>query len=228
MLKVVGWTDYITHFREAQNDDEEMEALLKEIRDNGYQFAGDDHEDHPHGAPVLSNGKIMRFSWRGWGGVIAMAKDWKGNYDYSLWYMREYAPQKPVYPTSDVNYAEIDTGVVHDVFLAADEEARILKFRNDLYNPEVLENFSVSFYYILPCLEGRELYHGDKVVLHYSDGSAETYTLGQDGVYSYADSVFPSVLENNQFGKLDDLPEFLRTRYPDEEIDRVYILFVDI
>lgn len=114
-MKIIGWTDYDNCFPIAENTDEEIEALIKEIREKGFKFGGDAHENHSCCAPVLSNGKIMHFSWREWGGIMARAwnlQTKEGKYNYILWYMDEYGPEKQVYPDlikDGLNYSLLDS-----------------------------------------------------------------------------------------------------------------------
>ena len=85
--RVVGWTSY---------DDEstpdstgsigfaERNAIIDDIKANGYLFSGYDHQEMWDCAPVLNDGKKRCFSQRGWGGVMAEAHGYFGAYDYSL------------------------------------------------------------------------------------------------------------------------------------------------
>lgn len=101
-MKVICWIDYDNYsYGTAEGTEEEINAVAEDIRENGYKFGGNDHEDHANCCPVLSNGKALRMSWRGWGYVMAVAYDLKtdvGKYNYILWYMGEYGPEKRVYP----------------------------------------------------------------------------------------------------------------------------------
>ena len=86
MIKVIGWIDYDNfNFRDAKGSQEEIEAVAKNIRENGYKFGGDDHENHCYCTPLLSNGTALRLSWRSWGYVMAVAynlKTDKNEYNY--------------------------------------------------------------------------------------------------------------------------------------------------
>jgi ASC-1-like (ASCH) protein len=88
--QIIGWTDY--------DDDDYPEhggitayirrLIVEEIRKNEYFFGGDMHEYY---CPVLNDGTLVSFSWRGWGGVMAEAwnvEDTNG-YAYMFGYMNE-------------------------------------------------------------------------------------------------------------------------------------------
>lgn len=112
-LTVVGWTEYDgDEFPDCEDlDDEIYEAVAKDVRENGYLFGGDSHQDRYGCCPVLSNGKKACFSWRGWGLVIAIAYDKRcndGSYDYMVGYMDMMInPKKLKYPESEVDYSKI-------------------------------------------------------------------------------------------------------------------------
>lgn len=87
--KVVGWTwwsdgDYI----EAPHTDEVIEAVAKDIREHGYCFGGDSHQNRDGCVPVLNTGQVVRFGMRAWGSVMAHAYLKKHfDLDYMGWYM---------------------------------------------------------------------------------------------------------------------------------------------
>lgn len=73
-LKVVGWTEYdLSEFKEGENSWAARMALVDEIRRNGYLFSGYDHQERSNCAPVFNDGKMRRFSQRGFADIMAEA-----------------------------------------------------------------------------------------------------------------------------------------------------------
>ncbi len=82
-LKVLGWDSYDSHDYPAGEYSEEVRSIvLMDVKRNGYLFTGLDHQESINCAPVLTDGKIYRFSQRGWGALMATAH---GSTDYSLY-----------------------------------------------------------------------------------------------------------------------------------------------
>lgn len=112
-LTVVGWVDYDnSYFPEAPTHTQEMfDAVVEEVKEHGYLFGGDSHQDRSNCCPVLSNGCKMCFSWRGWGAVIGAAyrKGKAHKYEYMDGYMDMLIkPEALCYPPEGVDCALID------------------------------------------------------------------------------------------------------------------------
>ena len=92
-IRVVGWADYDSDKYESEPiTDEVFFAVAREVKDKEYLFGGDAHQDKSDCAPILSTGRMARFSTRNWGMVIAIAYDERlpdGKYNYMLGYMDE-------------------------------------------------------------------------------------------------------------------------------------------
>ena len=92
--RVVGWTEYDNPNVPMEScSPAAMQAILRDIRENGYLFTGWDHQESPRCVPVLNDGKMRRFSQRGFGSVMAFAH---GNYTrmgYALYAF--YSPHAP-------------------------------------------------------------------------------------------------------------------------------------
>lgn len=72
------------------------EIIQEDIRKHGYMFGGDAHEEY---CPVLNDGTLVSYSWRGWGGVMARAYAHDGDMAYMDFYMDQLiAPKKRKYP----------------------------------------------------------------------------------------------------------------------------------
>lgn len=140
MVKVINWIDYDNYnFDTADATEEEINAVVLDIKTNGYKFGGDDHENHSCCCPLLSNGKALRMSWRGWGHIMALAYDLKtedGKPNYILWYMGEYGPEKRMFPkSSGLNKEDIPFGKEF-IYELSEKESKVLK--NDSFNKLVL------------------------------------------------------------------------------------------
>ena len=72
--RVVGWADYSDpDIEEGDVSESALQAIVEDIRKNGYCFSGWDHQESFGCAPVLNDGKRRTFSQRGFGAVMAMA-----------------------------------------------------------------------------------------------------------------------------------------------------------
>lgn len=49
------------------------EAVIIELREKGYHFFGEHHQNDPHGTPIIDDKYIYCVSMRTWGGVMAEA-----------------------------------------------------------------------------------------------------------------------------------------------------------
>lgn len=120
--EVIGWTAYdngkYPSFEYVSDEDsqEAWDAVAKNIRDNGYSFGGDAHQNRVGCTPILNNGHAFRCSMREWGALMADA--WQvtkeGGYAYMLWYMDDFNEesrpeglQQPVYPKPGVDQKRI-------------------------------------------------------------------------------------------------------------------------
>lgn len=82
-LRVIGWTDYDEERAEGDNGWAARNAIIDDIRQNGYEFSGWAHQEGANCAPVLNDGRIYRFSQRGWGDLMAEAHGFFGPMDYA-------------------------------------------------------------------------------------------------------------------------------------------------
>lgn len=121
-MEVKAWVNYSDfNFEDAICGDEEIAAVIKNIRENAYKFGGNDHENRAFCCPLLSNGKALRVSWRKWGEIMAMAYNLKsddGSWNYSLWYMGEHAPEERKFPKSsniEINEYPILRDIIYEV-----------------------------------------------------------------------------------------------------------------
>lgn len=91
-LKIVGWTDFECEYPTVKLTQEELMNVLrliqKEIIENNYIFAGEDHQQRMTGVPVFSDGTCFRASMRAWGNI--MASIYSGPNGKELTYMDFY------------------------------------------------------------------------------------------------------------------------------------------
>ncbi|MBE6553812.1 MAG: hypothetical protein E7666_05655 [Ruminococcaceae bacterium] len=80
--RVVGWTDFDSETVDGidGNSFAERNAIIDEIRKNGYRFTGWDHQEMQTCTPVLNDGKARYYSQRGWGSIMAEAHERVGDY----------------------------------------------------------------------------------------------------------------------------------------------------
>lgn len=95
--EVIGWTvDCDGEFEEHTPITAPVDAaIIKEIRKHGYLFGGDVHENY---CPILNDGTLVSYSWRGWGRIMALAHGLEES-DYMFGYMdRLLKPEARKYP----------------------------------------------------------------------------------------------------------------------------------
>lgn len=85
ILKVIGWTRYDdSKYPTSESSVAVDDAIITELREKGYKFGGDSHQNEDCCCPVLNNGKKALFSMRGWGKLMAQALEIDS---YMEWYM---------------------------------------------------------------------------------------------------------------------------------------------
>ncbi len=73
-LRVVGWTCYdFDDFESGENSWAVHMAVVDEIAKHGYLFSGEDHQERNNCCPVFNDGKMRRFSQRGFAHLMAEA-----------------------------------------------------------------------------------------------------------------------------------------------------------
>ena len=89
IFKVIGWTDYSDEkYPPAHESVAANQAIITELREKGYRFGGDAHQDRRGCCPVLNNGTRVCFSMRRWGAIMAEALGTNTDkYAYMDWYM---------------------------------------------------------------------------------------------------------------------------------------------
>ena len=81
-LRVVGWMYYDDDL-ESDSSWAGYMAAVDDIKKHGYEFSGWSHQECQCCAPVLNNGKMLRYTQRGWGGLMAEAHGCTGRLDYT-------------------------------------------------------------------------------------------------------------------------------------------------
>lgn len=76
-MKISKWSEWNPEkYKDFENESEREKAteiLIGNIRENRYHFNGYYHQYGGHGAPVFDNGMQLRFTFRGWGEIMAKA-----------------------------------------------------------------------------------------------------------------------------------------------------------
>lgn len=76
-LKIVGWGSYDSKYPNLNFEEYPQNLVnylvIEEIKKNGYSFSGQDHQNHFFGAPIFSNGTMLRCSMRTWGILMAVS-----------------------------------------------------------------------------------------------------------------------------------------------------------
>lgn len=123
-IKVVGWTDYdFFEFKEGENSSAVRMALVDEIKKNGYLFTGYDHQTRSNCAPVFNDGKMRRFSQRGFADIMAEAQ---GKTDYMAYaiYMHGFKESACCFPKTEVFKGDfkIETNLLETFELQVDDD----------------------------------------------------------------------------------------------------------
>lgn len=101
-IKVVGWTEYDSYeFKEGKNTWAVRMALVDEIKNNGYLFSGYDHQERSNCAPVFNDGKMRRFTQRGFGDIMAEAHGNNNPTGYAM-YMFGLEPSVCSFPKNEI------------------------------------------------------------------------------------------------------------------------------
>ncbi len=145
--RVVGWVYYDDpSFEDEDCSESALQAIIEDIRKNGYLFTGYDHQETFDCAPVLNDGKRRCFSQRGFGGVMAKAHGDYSRMGYSRyafdWYTGSDEKDDRVFPNDHTNWIdfvpetdlneEMTTTVTAEEFDAAKSGELIILDREDL------------------------------------------------------------------------------------------------
>lgn len=145
--RVIGWTHYDDPEFEDENCSESaLQAIIEDIRKNGYLFTGYDHQETYDCAPVLNDGKRRCFSQRSFGGIMARAHGDFSRMGYATyafdWYTGDDREDNIILPKNNVNFAtfvpetdlneELSTTVTEEEFEAAKTGRLIILDREEL------------------------------------------------------------------------------------------------
>lgn len=77
-MKIIGWSTYdLNQFVGANSKDitdELINVIVEEVKNGGYFFTGQDHQDSYNCAPVTDDYKIVRLTRRSFAAIIAMSQ----------------------------------------------------------------------------------------------------------------------------------------------------------
>ena len=117
---VIGWTNFSDSRFPEVSDEERFKlrpAIIKEIREHGYRFCGDEHEERDGCVPVLNSGeKYCVPSWREWGAIMAQAwrVDNTDGHAYFTFYMSLKYFENPGNPPLSYPTPGVDTSAIVD------------------------------------------------------------------------------------------------------------------
>ena len=114
--KIIGWTSYddedFLGLSDKDIDQNVLEALAKEIKDNHFFFSGLDHQEEPFCAPVLDNYRIITFSRTGFEHLLnSIYSDNKGKIMDTKKPSLKYSPDINIIEVSEQEYAIIENNL---------------------------------------------------------------------------------------------------------------------
>ena len=87
-MEIIGYSSYdnseFLPMKDEEFNDKMIDMIVDDIKKNGYFYTGEDQQDNPDCCPVFSNYRIMRFSRRGFGFIMARACGYEDKMAYSL------------------------------------------------------------------------------------------------------------------------------------------------
>lgn len=109
--RVIGWDwydeDRFLPVKDGVITEEVWDAVLRDVKEHGYLFTGEDQQEEPYCCPVMNDYRIARFSRRGFARIMALAHGETGEYDYAGYMEREFIAEKDkVLPDGKANYDE--------------------------------------------------------------------------------------------------------------------------
>ena len=122
-LSVIGWiSDESLFFFQEDEDPESSSAVVEDLFEHDYLFAGMDYNGSLNVYPLLSNGKYYNNTVRGWGSLMAAANGCTGPMDYCLYAFeipdeegpRNY-PEEGIYDESSIKGKGVLPSFLHKV-----------------------------------------------------------------------------------------------------------------
>jgi hypothetical protein len=78
--RIVGWVDWDSDYPDANNCDEDLEAVVVEyVREHRIQKCGECHQKRPKGAPLFADGTVWRDKMAHWAATMSDAWDREGD-----------------------------------------------------------------------------------------------------------------------------------------------------
>jgi len=107
-MKIIGWTEWDNpKYRErfewgdtysSKEYDEHIQCIINELKEKGYKFSGDYHQNGDSGVPIFDDYTVFQCTQRTWGAIMAMAypKEDDDSLAYVRWAWQE--PEESVFP----------------------------------------------------------------------------------------------------------------------------------
>ena len=109
-MKVTTWISYSDtekencKYQDLPNElfKEAFDAVVKDAKERGYQFSGQEHQNTDWCVPVLDNKYYLTCSCRVWGDIMARAHDDYDELGYVVWAWNSTSDiKKFIYPNPD-------------------------------------------------------------------------------------------------------------------------------
>ena len=174
--KVIGYTNTAygsSEFLPVEAGDithEEYAAIVKDFRENGYFFSGEEYQDSCYDCtPVLENYRYVDFSRRGFGALIARSQS-----DYSLMGYSNYT-EEACFDSEEVRYPL--GGRKRDLKKGA-KRIEINKHTADVFCEEIAAKSEKMIFVRVPETEKGFYWSGDKVFLTCGEETFEGIVKG--------------------------------------------------
>lgn len=105
-LRVVAWKDYDAELPCGDSGWAARNAIIEDIRANGYYFLGYHHVEYPHCTPVLNDGKKYCFSQQGWADLMTEADRFGGETDYADYFIPDEIDEQAMIFTVETHMPE--------------------------------------------------------------------------------------------------------------------------
>ena len=188
-LKVLGWTSYDRDDFVGNESgilgyggtDYEDEVIAADIKEHGYFFTGDDHQEEDFCTPVLSDYRMIRFSTRHFGAVMAKAQgdDPKTSYSVYAWNFG-WEKAKRVKPTGEMTFKRekmppSSFGITDELFALIKENKSVFDVESD--NEDFFEGLDLdNELYLIPFKPKDDEYYwlGDDIYLTFGNKTVTT------------------------------------------------------
>lgn len=232
--KVIGWTQFGDE-RYPENTDPEghgaWRAVIEAVREGGYSFSGDTHQNSEAGVPVLNDGTRLEYGMRTWGALMAEAHGIEGEMAYMDYYMDlEKVFEKMQNPDADDGIVMPKAYVDESLIVPAEELADTYRMKLRQKPFEQLEQgLKVAEARLYD--EKRQLLDiGDIIEFYCEDDPARVIRTGVTGLVWQSDfeslgrTVYPYAFGCAKNTTAEQFAGYMREFYTDEQIEKYNVL----